>query len=408
MIVSDRVVMLSFLIVAGLAGLAHAGPEPTIPTEGGTQDEPIRPTRMGADAAWDGTGSPPDVRGSEEVLGVEVAAKLGRMPSGIAAVGERLFIAVPRWDGGPSTLHEWRDGALRPWPSERVNDASAGADRLHSVNGLRLDARGRLWVLDNARIDLGAPAPGAPKLIAYDPATGEELWRHVFPSKVAPPTSFMNDVAIDAKRGFAYLTETGMGGPGALVVVDLNEGRSWRVIEGHPSVSADASLTMTIDGTEATLLRAGERQPWRVGANQIALTDGGETLLFGPMTGRTLYAVPTSLLRDPSSRPQALRRSVKARSDKPMSDGMDVLADGRPVLTDVENAALVTLPPDGRPTKLVESTRWFVFPVAIHAVDAETLYFSSNQLQGMPLLHGGEDKTTPPYWVWRVRLKPSR
>ena len=370
-----------------------------------TVSGPVMETRIGVGVAWDGSGIPPGAEWAEEVAEVTVAARLERMPSGVAVWEDRMFIAIPRWDGGDSTLHEWRDGALAPWPSAAANDATAGSDRLHSVNGLRVDDRGRLWVLDNGRVNLGPPGEGVPKVVVYDVRSGAELFRHVFPPEVAPSTSFMNDLALDLDRGFVYFTETGMGGPAALVVLEIAADRSRRVLEGHGALSPDPGLEMVIDGQVATILRDGERHPWRVGANPVALAADGESLLFGAMTHRQLFRVETRLLRDPSVPPEELEAAVHVAFDKPMSDGMDVLADGRPVLTDVEHASLVVVDADGQPHVLVRSPAWFVFPVAIHVVDERTLYFTSNQLQDMPLLHGGEDRTTPPYWVWRVGLR---
>lgn len=348
----------------------------------------------------------PALERAAEVESVHVAAALPRMPSGVAVADDRMFVAIPRWDGGDSTLHELRDGVLHPWPSMEENDPSGGIERLHSVNGMRLDDRGRLWVLDNARIGFAPPAVGAPKIVVYDIASGRRVFTHHFAPAVAPATSFMNDIALDLDRGFAYITETGMGGPPALVVFEVAADRAWRAIEGHPGLSADPALEMRIDGERATVQRDGVAVPWRVGANPIALAADGETLLFGAMTNTRLWQIPTEALRDTDLADEARTAAASPAFEKPMTDGMDVLHDGRPVLTDVENAALAVVGPDGVVSSLVRSPA-FSFPVAIHVVDERTLYFTSNQLHLMPLLHGGEDRSTPPYFVWRVTLAPT-
>ena len=92
---------------------------------------------------------------------VQRVAELSSMPSGLAIWGDRVFLSQPRWtqvDGVEvdATVVELIDGEVVPYPNADLNDVSDVAN-LQSVNGLHIDARGRLWMLDNGRVNL---APG--------------------------------------------------------------------------------------------------------------------------------------------------------------------------------------------------------------------------------------------------------
>lgn len=340
---------------------------------------------------------------SSEVARLELVAALSVKPSGVVQEGERIFVAVPRWNGAQGTLFELVDGELQPWPDATANDAS-DPDGLRSVNGLRSDDRGRLWVLDNGRVQLQPAAPGTPKVVVYDMTGGEELFRHVFPEDVAPAaTSFLNDLAIDAGRGFAYILETGMGGPGALLTFEIAADRSRRLLHGHESVVPDADEVMAIGGEVATIRLEGSDRPWRVGANPIALSPDGETLFWGPMTSRELYRAPTRVLRDVELEEEAIASEVSPWAHKPISDGMDISPAGLALVTDVENDGIARVSA-GRAPELLVADPAFRFPVVVDFIDAGTFLFSSNQLHLHPLLHGGEGRSRPPFFIWRVHL----
>lgn len=326
-----------------------------------------------------------------------------RRPSGVVVGDEGVFLSVPRWDGGAWTLARWEPDAeeWRPWPPGLSQDPEDGAHALHSVNGLHLDAEGRLWVLDNARINLGPHAEGAAKLVVLDTATGQERWRHVFDEESAPVgRSFLNDLAVDPDRGVVYITDTGMGGPGALVVLELFTGRAWRTLVGHPSLQADPDEEMRIDGEVATVGRDGERVPWRVGANPIALVDAGERLLFGAMTHRTLFQIEARWLREPHTE-EARVEAVSAWGQRGMADGMAARGDGTLLLTDVEQGT-VRCHREGEPAVPILEEGRASFPVAVFAPEGPWVYFTANALHQMPLLWDGEERSEGPWGVWRV------
>ena len=77
-------------------------------------------------------------------------------------------------------------------------------------------------------------------------------------------------------------------------MVDLESGKAFRALDGHPSTQIEKDVTVTVDGKP--LRRPDGRQP-AFAADGIALSSDGKTLFYQALTGRTLYSVPTDMLR---------------------------------------------------------------------------------------------------------------
>lgn len=340
---------------------------------------------------------------AESGSSIEPFAEFDRMPSGVAVIGNRVFVSFPRWvEAGTFTVAEIVDGEPVAYPSEAANDVDAGPESLHSVNGIHMDSRGWLWILDNGRVDLRPAADDAPKLVVWDTVGEREVFRHVFDAEIAPPGgSFLNDIAVDEEHGFAYISESGIGGTPCLIAFEIHRDRATRVLEGHDSVVPDGAREMVIDGQTVMLHRPDGPVPWRVSVNSIGLLPGGDELLFGPMTSEVLYTVPTVALRDGLLSAEERGAAVGVFSEKPISDGMAVASDGGVFVTDVEAERVVTLASPGGDVATWATDPRFSFPVALEVTES-AVWFTSNQLHRMPLLLASEDRRSPPYYLWRI------
>ena len=72
-----------------------------------------------------------------------------------------------------------------------------------------------------------------------------------FPLDVAMPTTYLNDVRFDLRRGsgggMAFITDSSQMGPNGIIVVDLASGRSWRRLHDHPSTKAEGFTNFSTD-----------------------------------------------------------------------------------------------------------------------------------------------------------------
>ena len=85
-----------------------------------------------------------------------------------------------------------------------------------SVQSVVVDPADRLWILDTGSPMFRPTEHGGPKLVCVDLTTDEVVRTILFPTDVALPTTYLNDVRFDLRRG-----DEGIGvhhrllGPGA-------------------------------------------------------------------------------------------------------------------------------------------------------------------------------------------------
>ncbi len=255
----------------------------------------------------------PVARFAHQVTGVAVA------PDG------RRFVNFPRWtDDAPISVAEVaRDGSIRPYPdarwnewrNARANDLSV-ADHFVCVQSVVPDGHGHLWV-----VDAGAPGnekilEGAPKLVRVDLATNRVGKVIAVPGDVALQGTYLNDIRFSPDGRTGYITDSGTRG--AIIVVDLESGASHRALDGHPSTQVDKTVTVVLDGRP--LRRPDGRQPM-FAADGLAISPDGATLYWQALTGKTLYSVPTALLRDGVSEAQRAG-AVRVVATTGIADGL--------------------------------------------------------------------------------------
>ncbi len=238
-----------------------------------------------------------------------VVAFDGFQTVGLAVLPDgRLFLSSPRWHGGHGdSVVEVKSGTFdppSPYPNEAWNRWRPGVRPERSwvtVQALHADDQGNLWVLDPGVLRDGGRVEGGPKLIRFNPGTDRVSASFLFDETIAPEGSYLNDVRIDTERGFAYMSDSGLG---AIVALDLTTGAAARFLEDHPSTKADENESIIIEG-----------EPWLnesgltplVHADGIALSPKGDFIYYQALTGRTLYRVPTAPI-------QSALRSMQSES----------------------------------------------------------------------------------------------
>ncbi|HEX8414899.1 MAG TPA: L-dopachrome tautomerase-related protein [Sphingomicrobium sp.] len=255
-----------------------------------------------------------------------LVASFDHQVTGVAVTTDgRRFVNFPRWtDDAPISVAEvMNDGSLRPYPDAKWNEwrnARANelgvADHFVCVQSIVPDGHGNLWVLDP-----GAPGnekimPGAPKLVKVDLRSNTVAKVIPVPEDVALQGTYLNDIRFSPDGRIGYITDS--GARGAIIVVDLESGKSWRALDGHPSTQVDKSVTVALDGKP--LRRPDGRQPM-FAADGIAISNDGKTLFFQALTGNTLYAIDTDLLRQDT--PDAQRATgVRRVATTHVADGL--------------------------------------------------------------------------------------
>jgi sugar lactone lactonase YvrE len=326
-----------------------------------------------------------------------VVATLPRMPSGLAQAADgRLFVACPQWVERGPTLFELVDGELVPWPPSSA-DAAPDSPAPVSVNGIHIDSANRLWVVDNARVDLRAPTQ-PPEVFVYDLHTNALLFHREFDAEVSTGAGvFFNDIAVFEELGVAVFSESGLGSDPALVVWDYVGDQQARWLAGHASVQAQPEHPVRVGDEAAQVQTADGPRPWLIGLNGI--TRIGQTLYFGATSSETLWSldVVQALQHEGQVEP------VEATVERPLFDG--IAATGTRVwMTDLQNLGLAWW--DSQSGEAATLAGDIEFAVAVEPLADGSVLVSEGQFHRLPLLGPPdcstcEDRRQPPYRILR-------
>lgn len=326
---------------------------------------------------------------------VEVA-RSDRQWTGVAvAPGSRIFVNYPRWsDKVTFSVGELNaDGSVSPFPNKELNKWDASLDpgiQLVCVQSVVVDREGFLWILDPANPQFKGVIPGGPKLLKVDLKLNKIVQTVRFDSSVVLPKSYLNDVRIDTKRKFAYITDSGSG---AIVVVDLSTGDSRRVLDDHPSTRSE-SIVLTIEGRP--WLRPDGSAP-QVHADGIALDPEGDYLYYQALTGRNLYRIETRWLRDEQLGSKQLVGKVEHLATSGASDGLLFGPDRRIYISALEENAIKAYSPSGEVTTVVQGDE-LAWPDSFATGPDGSIFFTTSQI------HRGKE-TNEPYKIFKMKTR---
>jgi sugar lactone lactonase YvrE len=235
-------------------------------------------------------------------------------------------------------------GAVRPYPDAAWNNFSEQGDSKSewiSVQALWVDKSDHLWALDSSlsKVDQGRLPP---KLVEFDLSTNRVIRQYDFKGVVSAKDS-LNDVRVDTRHDYAYLTNA--GSKGSLVVLDLKSGEARQVLVGDRSTFADPSQHLMI-GNEVALRPDGSVRATQ--ADGIALSPDAQWLYFRPLTDHNYWRVPTSALRDAKLSEMELAKNVEYLGSSVLSGGLVMDGKGTLYAGDLEHRTVValTLTPD--------------------------------------------------------------
>lgn len=336
---------------------------------------------------------------------LEVVAEFpNRQPTGVAISNDgRIFVNFPRWSQSHevSVVELLDDGTTRPYPNEQWNqwnDSDHASERFVCIQSVTCDSdesSASLWILDSGNPAFGGVVPNAAKLVQVDLQTDRVVRVIRFDSKIVPKESYLNDIRVDSKRGFAYITDSGLG---ALVVVNLNNGRSRRVLDGHRSTTAERDCAPVIG--QAPWRDANGQTP-QVHADGIALSADRESLYFTPLAGRNLYRLSTVKLRNFSLGDGKIAAAVESLGEIPLCDGMASDKLSRLYLTALEQDAIVRRNADGTLHTVVSDPR-IRWPDSLVITAEGDLYFTISQIHLTPRFNKGQNRRTEPYALFKV------
>lgn len=354
---------------------------------------------------------------TDEPLGAlePVAYFNGAMPTGVTVSHKgRIFVNFPKWGDDVSfTVAEIRNGEMVAYPDESINQTNPAdqAAALVSVQSVVVDPVDRLWILDTGSPLFQPTKYGGPKLVCVDLKTDQVSKKILFPQDVALPTTYLNDIRFDLRRGsegMAFITDSAQKGSNGIIVVDLASEQSWRRLHDHHSVKPEELQTFLpiVEGRPFL-----ERQPdgsvkhgASMGSDGIAINADGTRLYYCPLGSRKLYSVDTNALSDQSLKEQEVGATVIDEGDRGgASDGLESDSAGNIYSTNYEHNAILRRSPDKRWETLTHDPR-LLWPDTLSLATDGYLYVTANQLHRQARFHKGKDLRRKPYSLFRIRI----
>jgi len=356
---------------------------------------------------------------ADEPLGAlePVAQFNGAMPTGVTVSHQgRIFVNFPKWgDEVAFTVSEIHDGGeMVAYPDEATNQTNPSdpAAALVSVQSVVVDPADRLWILDTGSPMFQPTKYGGPKLVCVDLATNKIIKKILFPQNVALPTTYINDVRFDLRRGskgMAFITDSAQNGPNGIIVVDLDSGASWRRLHDHPSTKPEQLKTFLpiVEGRPfLEYQQDGQiKQGAGMGSDGIAISSDGSRLYYCPLGSRKLYSVSTDALADQSLDEQKVSATVIDEGDRGgASDGLESDAAGYIYSTNYEHNAILRRSPDGKWEIVVHDPR-LLWPDTLSLATDGYLYVTANQLHRQARFNKeGRDLRRKPYTLFRIKV----
>ncbi len=338
----------------------------------------------------------------------------GPMPTGVTVSHEgRIFVCFPKWgDKVDFTVAEVKDGQATAYPDQDTNntDPNDPSRALVSVQSVVVDPLNRLWMLDTGSPEFKPTSFGGPKLVAVDLQSNTIVKKILLPPDVALPTTYLNDVRFDLRRGtegMAFITDSADKGPNAIIVVDLASGESWRKLHEHSSTKAESLSTFLpiVEGKPFLERPAdGPPKPVMMAADGIALSADGTRLYYCPLASRKLYSVSVDALVDRTINDSEVAKTVVDEGEKGTgSDGLECDSENRIYATSYEHNAILRRGSDGQYETIAHDTR-MLWPDTMSLATDGYLYFTCNQLHRQAKYQGGQDYRQKPYTLFRVRV----
>ena len=340
--------------------------------------------------------------------GLEHVASFEQQVTGVAVSKEgRVFVNFPRWekDVEISVAEVGREGSLKPYPDAEWNAYRNAAPRdlanhLICVQSVTVDPQGFLWILDAAAPGNEFNLPGGVKMLKVDLGSNTVVQTISFDSAAAPQGSYLNDVRVTPDGKWAFITDSGQRG--AIVVVNLSNGRARRVLDGAGPTQPEPDVIVKADGHD---LRRTDGRRTLFAADGIALDAEGRYLYWQALTGRTLYRLPVASLIDESIPSTRLASDVEKLGTTCVADGYWMDRAGNLYITSPEDDALKVRLPDGRMETLVQDKR-LRWPDSLAEGPEGHIYVTTSQIQDMAQYHERGSPRREPYGLWRIY--PSR
>lgn len=336
---------------------------------------------------------------------LEVVAQLeGTRPGNITVTEQgRTFLSMQPLDAPKLRVAElMRDGTLKAFPTQDWADGpESGEVGFTSVIGIDSTDDGVVWILDMGSKDTPT------QIVAWNTINNTLFKRIEISKNVQVANSFLQDFVVDTKRNKIYIADTTLGNlygeaAPAFVVVDLDTGKSRRLLQGHNKLLSPEHEVVINGSRMAAKREDGNSEALYLGLNPITIDETNEWVYFGSVNGSVIYRIPADVLASETLNQEALAQRIEFFSEKRPSDGMIISDTGDIYVGDIEKNAIGVANKDGY--KIFVQDDKLLSWVDGFSIQGGYLYATQNSLHLHPALNEGEEGSTKPYHILRIKL----
>ena len=321
----------------------------------------------------------------------KVASFKGQQVTGVNATDKgRLFVNFPRWRKGVnnSVVEIIPNSDPQSYPNDSWNsweiDEPITKNKFIGVQSV-LAFEDKLYVLDT-RSRLFQDVMDAPRIFVFDLATATLSKTYILEETSYYKDSYINDLRVDKKNDRIYITDSGHPG---LVIVDIDSGKTRRVLNEHSSTTAEQTyLTFSEKKWENTIHSDG-----------LALNTESERLFYHALTGYSLYSVSTDVLKVDDKKPIEEQVTFETKTAAP--DGMIFDSEGNLYFADLEHDKIQYRTPEGKIHTLAEGEqiRW----ADTFSIYEGYLYFTNSRINEV-----GADISSMTFSLNKIKLPSSQ
>jgi sugar lactone lactonase YvrE len=308
----------------------------------------------------------------------------------VSVTNQVYFTVHPESRPSTNKVMTIKNGKAVPYPNQTYQ-----SEEFNTVLGLFIDASNRLWTIDHGNHGFQNVT-----LLAFDLNTDKEVYRHIFKSEIGEKLSFFNDLQVSPDGRYVYIADVSFFGKNpAIVILDTQTGIARRLLEDHPSVTAqdwipkNKTKTMTFFGGLVAL---------KPGIDGIVIDQSGEWIYYGTMTHDGLFKVKTEDLINESLSKEQLAEKVIRVGTKPLSDGLSIDTLNNVYITDVDNGSIARLSPNGELRTLIQDRDRIRWADGASYGGNGYLYFTDSAIPDQMLQSKSHIKSKAPYYIYRV------
>lgn len=370
---------------------------------------------------------------------------LDRWPGSIAvSQNNRYFCSFPGALDGRNVYNSSNDnfqlGELTdqftevPYPNAAMNQPPGGpidytqsppvgkafSNYFIGVQGLHVTPDDLLYVVDCGRsIDASGAqvlaSPGGPKIVVISIANDTVIATYILPPNIAGPTSLVAEVTVDTINGFIYVTDSSPEGVNAIIVISIYSGSIRRVLQYDKSVEAVYGILPWCYGdplyqTQFDAFGNPIRASFLTyGVSGVDLAPGGNTLCWKRVGGRSLYCVPTFVLRDFNTSDSEISFYVRDYGETGISVGCVFDSNYAFYCGHMEQDGVFQFTFGNELATLIIRDRRMNVAYSVTISDDGYLYVIVNQLNYLRGIYPGQksldqDRRVPPYILIRKQL----